>query len=131
MPPDVGISMAGEPCCGVVVTAAAAGIPFATAWACLAEFYGPGWRGRTTIVDRAAVMYAHGVRWKHRVVSKPTTLRRWCRDIAEPHRRCVVAAGNHVMLINNDMVLDQGGIVHIEAHFARFYIVRDVLILRG
>lgn len=113
------------PNCGVTAVAIIAGISFDHAWKLLSVYYGPRWKGKTNVVQRAAVLEALGVKMEYLITPRRRTLEAYARLL--PAGRYMVRTTGHVQLLQAGMVLDQGGVVPVSKHWGRRKLVSHVV----
>lgn len=106
------------PCCGVVAVAALAGVSFPVAWEVLGRGRAHNWRGRTMHHMRLDALTELGFRHNTVAMFTGVTLSKFALS-CRPGRAYMVAIRGHVVVVCDDMVLDQDGILPADLHPAR------------
>jgi len=128
------------PNCGLTALAVVAGVTLAEATAAYVRQYpryvGSNWKGGTRwpytmqAAKHLGVRYVDDMpldtRWACRI-EKRMTLKTFVKKHALPGKRYMIRTTGHVQVVQDNMVIDQGGARHIDEYFGAGKIVKDVL----
>lgn len=128
------------PNCGLTALAVAAGVTLREATAAYADVYPSKltkrWRGATywpytvRALTRLGVGYVDDTPMDPRYprcIRKRMTLKTFVKKHALPGKRYMIRTTGHVQVVQDSMVIDQGGVRHIDEYRGAGKIVKDAL----
>lgn len=128
------------PNCGLTALAVVAGVTLAEATAVYVRQYpryvGSNWKGGTRWPYTMQAAKHLGVRYVDDTpldtryacrIEKRMALKTFVKKYAMPGQRYMIRTTGHVQVVQDNMVIDQGGVRHIDEYFGAGKIVKDVL----